>query len=594
MRYLPRMSRVTIDDSVLLPVDIATAWRRLADTNALNRVAGLSHMTLEPAPASTSAARFIGRTSYGGVPARFEELPFTWEHERSFGVERRMLGGPMERVQTRFSLAPEASGARLNIRIDVDVVTALLNPITRLQTQRSVDALLRAATQLSGAPDPLAAPAGTAPGEGPLSAALARLRPRAERPDLAERLAAWVATTDDLSAARMRPYALADAWGVPRRALLATCLAATEAGLLELSWELVCPGCRNGTAALPRLSAIVQDEGDCHACEVRFRLDAEGAVEAIFRPHPAVRRVDTTPFCSGGPLKLPHVVAQAVVPAGGEARLRAPDQPGHHRASVRGAPAVEVDVIPGASDEVEAREGARVAVAPGGYVRVRNATGEERHARLERADGPRDGASVRDVVTLPRFRAAFSGDTLRPGFALTVGRVALFFSDLADSTRLYERVGDATAFKLVQDHFELVEGILKRHGGTIVKTIGDAVMAAFSDDAAAVRASVEILAAFEPFRQADDVRAQTHIKLGVYAGACYAVTANGTLDYFGQAVNVAARLQGLARSGELVLDAALAPLAAQVEGAVLADPEDASLKGVSHAMRVVRVRAGGA
>ena len=586
------MSRVTIHDSVLLPVDVSTAWRRIADTNTLNRVAGLPHMTLTPAPAGASAARFIGRTSYGGVPTSFEELPFTWEHERSFGVERRMRGGPMERVRTRFSLEPTQTGARLDVRIEVDVVTALLNPITRLQTQRSVDALLRAATELSTSPDALVPASTPAPTDGPLAAALARLRARTDDPSLADRLAAWVATTDDLSAARMRPYVLADAWGVPRRALLATCLAATQAGMLALSWELVCPGCRNGTAALPRLSAIEQEEGDCHACEVRFRLDAEGAVEAIFRPHPGVRRVDDTPFCSGGPLKLPHVLAQVVVAPGAIGELRAPASPGHLRASVRGSPAAEVDVVPGAPEVVDAVVGERVSVAPGGCVRVSNPTGEERHARLERADTPQDGASVRDVVTLPGFRAAFSGDTLRPGFALTVGRVALFFSDLADSTRLYERVGDAAAFKLVQDHFELVEGILKRHGGTIVKTIGDAVMAAFSDDAAAVRASVEILTAFEPFRAADDVRAQTHIKLGVYAGPCYAVTANGTLDYFGQAVNVAARLQGLARSGELVLDAELAPLARALPDAALGDPEEASLKGVSNAMRVVRVRAG--
>lgn len=579
------MSRVSVEATSLLPCDVAAAWAVLADTNALNHAAGLDRMRLRPHEGA-SAARLLGRTRYGGVPATFEELPFTWTYPSSFGVERRMTGGLMQRVATRITLSPEGEGhARFHIRIDVDVVTSLLNPITRVNSQRSADALAAAAVQMveqRRAEQPVRLPVAA-------ESALARLRPRVDDPGLADRLAGWVVGADDLVVARIRPHALADEWGVARRALLATCLAATQAGLLELSWELVCPGCRNGTTALPSLGKIVEDEGSCHACELRFRLDAEGAIEAVFRPHPSVRTVDTTPFCSGGPLRVPHVTAQQVVVGGQTAKLVAPLELGHLRATLRGHPAIEVDVVPGAPDEVTATPGhGPVRVAPGGVVLVPNPTPEERHARLERTDAPRDAATVRDVITLPGFREAFSGDTLRPGFALTIGRVALFFSDLADSTRLYEQVGDAAAFRLVQDHFTLVEDILRRHGGTVVKTIGDAVMAAFSDDSAAVAAAVEVLAAFERFRAEDPLRARTHIKLGVHAGACYAVTANGTLDYFGQAVNIAARLQGLAASGELVVDAELARHAG--ETAHVGPVERATLKGVADPVEVVRLR----
>ena len=60
--------------------------------------------------------------------------------------------------------------------------------------------------------------------------------------------------------------------------------------------------------------------------------------------------------------------------------------------------------------------------------------------------------------------------------------------------------------------------------------------------------------AFPAFRAGNSDAARTFLKIGVYAGPCYVVTANGILDYFGQTVNIAARLQGASGPGEVVLD----------------------------------------
>src|SRR5438034_423837 len=57
-------------------------------------------------------------------------------------------------------------------------------------------------------------------------------------PELAQRLAGHVRDADDADVARLRPFELADAWGAPRREVLAACLRAVPAGLLELRWEI--------------------------------------------------------------------------------------------------------------------------------------------------------------------------------------------------------------------------------------------------------------------------------------------------------------------------------------------------------------------
>jgi adenylate cyclase len=87
------------------------------------------------------------------------------------------------------------------------------------------------------------------------------------------------------------------------------------------------------------------------------------------------------------------------------------------------------------------------------------------------------------------------------------------------------------------------------------------------------------------------------LKLGVYSGPCFAVTANGVLDYFGQTVNIAARLQSQAEAGDLILPEQLADSAAAAGW--LADTRvtqrfTATVKGIDAMLRLVRGRVEGA
>jgi class 3 adenylate cyclase len=164
---------------------------------------------------------------------------------------------------------------------------------------------------------------------------------------------------------------------------------------------------------------------------------------------------------------------------------------------------------------------------------------------------------------IPEFRRMFAAETLRPGLSLRVSRVALLFTDLTNSTAMYRELGDAKAFRIVQEHFDLLAREIGRAGGSQVKTIGDAVMAAFPEPHAAIDAALKMHRAFREFRSGLDGDRDVQLKIGVYAGPCYAVTANGLLDYFGHSVNVAARLQSAAGPGELVTSAELAQRAEQ-------------------------------
>ena len=214
-----------------------------------------------------------------------------------------------------------------------------------------------------------------------------------------------------------------------------------------------------------------------------------------------------------------------------------------------------------------------------------NESGEPRHLKVERQEYASAAVTAHYLTTVAEFRALFSRDLLKRGTPLKVSRVSLLFTDLTGSTALYASVGDAAAFRFVDDHFDVLRGAVAAAGGTVVKTMGDAVMAAFVDDASCARAAFACLVAFDAFRRKTPHAEVTQIKLGIHGGPCYVVTANGTLDFFGQTVNVAARLQGLAESGEVVLEAAaLERLSAEARaGLVVSAPFQAKVKGVAEA-----------
>jgi class 3 adenylate cyclase len=155
---------------------------------------------------------------------------------------------------------------------------------------------------------------------------------------------------------------------------------------------------------------------------------------------------------------------------------------------------------------------------------------------------------------------------------------------------MYERLGDLNAYSLVQEHFALLNAAAERHSGAIVKTIGDAVMAVFSRPTDAISAALHILADVDRFNREHSAPAVI-LKIGAHCGPSIAVTLNENLDYFGQTVNVAARVQSLAEAGEICISEALytAPGVRQLLAGRNVVAFDAPLRGVEGTASVYRI-----
>jgi len=112
----------------------------------------------------------------------------------------------------------------------------------------------------------------------------------------------------------------------------------------------------------------------------------------------------------------------------------------------------------------------------------------------------------------------------------------------------------------VREHFVTLERAVAAHGGAIIKSMGDSIMASFQHPAAALRALREAQKQI-----ASDIKQPLWLKAGIHRGPCIVVNLNNQLDYFGSTVNIAARLPGLSNGGEVIFS-----------GAVHADPEAAA------------------
>jgi class 3 adenylate cyclase len=382
-------------------------------------------------------------------------------------------------------------------------------------------------------------------------------------------------------------------------------LAATRAGLLKMRWDVICPHCRGDKQNLASLSEA-RERAFCPACNVDFDVDLDRSLEAVFTPHPQVREIAAATYCLGGPGMTPHVVYQRMLEKGESdaCGMRLPR--GRYRLRVTGEKSFRW---------VEAKEGAMPDGAPPSYrildgcvegldtsiaagtaspFAFTNVSSRRALIVLESVAWAQDALSAGELVADQRFRDLFSSEVLAPGVKLAVESATIMFTDLVGSTAMYGKLGDAKAFSLVWTHFDILHEIVQKYRGAIVKTIGDAIMAAF------VRAEDALLAADEfHARVGSYCREKGHehpvlLKIGLHEGPSIAVTLNERLDYFGQTVNLAARVQAMSEGEDIVLTRALAQRTADAsalrERGWHSIEELARAKGFDEAIAVLRFR----
>ena len=579
-------------------------WASLADTARLNEASKLPRHEIEEIAQADGSVLYLGRLRIGPFKLQWREKPVNWVFGQWFEHCRYFTRGPLAFLCARLTVAREGSRSRIGYEVEAAAAnwigTILLATGFFRSVERSYRKLVREAAEFAAGeretPFAFEAPRPSAETLARVDRLVGEIEATAHGHGLARRLADLVLGAQEVDLWQIRPLGLAERWKSDVLATIEACLQAVKCGLLELRWDLLCPRCRVAKAWVGSLDRLPKG-AHCPTCNIDYDADFSKNVEADFRPAPALRKLESGEYCLFGPMSTPHIKLQVHLEPGEDRDLEAALAPGPYRLrTLEPGGECDFDHAGGGFPEVvvsgEAVE-AGAASLPG-RVKLSNRDGRARVVIVEDRSWTRECLTADRLTALQAFRDLFSGEVLRPGDEVAIGQVTLMFTDLKGSTALYERIGDAAAYHLVRDHFAFLAAQVRENEGAIVKTIGDAVMAAFLAPSAAVKAALAIqkrVAEFNSAHAAKDGRTGIMIKLGLHKGPCIAVTLNERLDYFGGTVNLAARLQGRSEGGDIVLSQALL---AEPEVKALLKPyrlveESAAFKGFDRPMPYYRL-----
>jgi class 3 adenylate cyclase len=437
---------------------------------------------------------------------------------------------------------------------------------------------------------------------------LAVLRAQGVSAELCARLGALIREGDPVHLARLTPPRLALAWGLAEHEVLEAFLHGTRMGLFELEWCLRCPSCTGACSPAAHLETL-RRQGRCDGCDLSYESSFDDVVEITWRVHPAVRdlgKLDPKSVIAAYAQPQPVTALHAAAGQSLEGVLElAPGNYHFFKADFSAAQGMRVVAAPDPSGaEID------VVVKDDGIDRGPWSRGAGHHeVRLHNQTHDAVELVVAKVTAQPwvsgarlaahqGFRDLFGTELIKPDESFAIRHAAFVFTDLKGSTALYERIGDSRAYALVRDHFAIMVEQVREHGGAIVKTIGDAIMATFMSPGAALRFACDMLAAFDRFNATDGTRDDVVVKVGVHGGPCIAVTLNERLDYFGRTVNLAARLQGLSEGRDIVISQSLAD-SGEIRTLLQEltwkeQPFGAKLKGIVGSFPVVRLLPPGA
>lgn len=461
---------------------------------------------------------------------------------------------------------------------------------------------------------------------------------------LLQRLGSILEAQENWKLFRINPLHFAQEHQFDPNLLIQLFIFGTKVGLFELDWNLICPMCGCVEHTYNSLDQIAMgDTFFCTLCEEEIETELDNYVEVSFDLHPSIRELGIDPYASRESymryffssnfirpqamidyierdsirdfIVIPPLetgVAQWVAQPGEEYRLLSLDR--HSVTTLRFTEAAEPAMPTQRIEITSSLKGFAPTVLelPAGSVEiaVTNVEPTRTAFALMQTDWEhlyalhmtevgcpyltvRPFLSGKMLLNNQKFRESFLVENLPNGMNLKISNLTVLFTDLKGSTSLYEKTGDVTAYRLVQDHFRLLTDVVSRHAGATVKTMGDAIMASFSTPADGLGAALTMVEEMKRYNDGiQNQEAVLELKIGLHTGPALAVKANETIDFFGQTVNLAARVQGQAQAGEVWISDAIRqdPSASAVleEYGYQVEPHSVLLKGVNAPSLVYR------
>lgn len=544
-------------------------WPYVANTERINRAADLPSVEFSTRCSSTGEVQQFAEINVLGVKLRWREHPFEWVEAKQMSVLREFECGPLRWLTSTVELYPRVGGGtnlvhRFRVsshgwpgRLLSDVQIGRLTRRAFDRVYHRIDAVLCGAANQVRFCDPFEPPAKlSARQRDALAAAVDRLCQAPVDRDLVIRLGEFLEQAANQDVASIRPRVLARRWAVDSDDIIATCLHAARAQMLELQWDIHCPVCRLAAAKRDSLREV-ESRGRCDFCDIEFDTDFAHFVELVFRVHPKVRVSDSRMYCAGGPAHSPHVIAQCRVAAGesfaltttlseGDFRIRGPQLSRSVLLRVRQGGKRsrwhlrldEADSTP----PIEMSEGAQA-------ITLTNGSAHELVVRMERAADIEDTFTAREAAACTVFRELFPEEVLGVDQPIPIENITFLFTQASIESRLRDGRSETDAYLELRDHLQQIRSDVEDGSGAIMNTVGDGVLAVFARPRDAVAVARNIQSAAQP---------DLGLRVAVHSGRAVLATVNRRLEYFGEAAKSVMRLIESSAAEEVIIsDAAV-------------------------------------
>ena len=419
-------------------------WPLASDTNRFNRDTGQPEIEMLD---NVKGVKHV-RMKLPVIRVEWEEEPFEWTYPYAFGILRTYSKGPIDEMRVQANFDPRAEGGtrvryqtwmRTNNILAKLAIPFAIGVVAKNRFEKAFRIYDRLANK-RGSVIEIARPRGLS------TAGRSRFRSLSQEvirqgtdAALVTRLEDFLNRADELSVQRIRPYALADRWEANRRAVLEMFLRATRAGILDMSWDLLCPSCRGTTEGHSNLGDV-RGKSHCDTCQIDFTVNFDHNIEVVFRPNASVRPVEyDAAFCVGSPQLQPHVVMSQSIAALRTLPLTMQLEPGRYtlRASnTAGSVSLVADADGTTKADIRVTsfgwppEQQHISLQP--TLNLINATDADQTFQLERTAWSDQASTAADVTALQVFRDLFASEVVRPGEEISIGSVTLMFTDLRE------------------------------------------------------------------------------------------------------------------------------------------------------------------
>jgi class 3 adenylate cyclase len=494
----------------------------------------------------------------------WEELPYHWEYPARLGTSRSYKIGAFRDLRFQVDLTNFEQGSIIRVKLlgnarnsfSKQLAGFYMTNILRHKLRKTIehfDKSLQNGVEPYENNKPKNLPSGS---KNRIIEIQDELIKRTRRPRAVKKLIEFITKAESWHLHAIHPYELAEIWGENKYATLNVFLNAAKLELLDFGWDVTCPRCKNIQQHIHKLSDL-HSPVYCKECKKEVDVDFNDNVHLVFRPHPLIRKPADKVFAIADPQSKKDVLVQQYLNIGDVKYLKVYLEEGTYL--VRRSDSDQVVTMHVEHDGLDTvniilseatGEDEEVTVTTDPNITLTNRTHEPVLLTIEKSGWQSRIIHASEIVSQHDFKSLYNEEIFKEGQNFKAGNLTILFTDLMDSTSIYKEHGEELAIGHVMSHFKIIQQIVAEERGSIIKTIGDSVMAVFRNPMNAVKAVQRIQDILSNSTSLGD---SFKLKAGIHMGDCTAVNLNNRIDYFGTTVNIASRLVDYASEREIVV-----------------------------------------